>query len=58
MKNKTRYFPEHSLLQEAVTELTLGLRQHCVTPWDAVPRVSLYLPTKTQGPAGVKGRHS
>lgn len=46
MKSKTRYFPEHSLLQEAITELMLGLCQDCVTPGDAMPRVSLTFPDR------------
>lgn len=46
MKSKTRYFPEHSLLQEAITELMLGLCQDCVTPGDAMPRMSLTFPDR------------
>lgn len=46
MKSKTRYFPEHSLLQEAITELMLGLCQDCAIPGDAMPRVSFTLPDR------------
>lgn len=45
-EKQTKIFPEHSLLQEAITELTLGLCQDCITSGDVMPRVSLTFPDR------------